>query len=160
MKDLGRCPVCGNLIQKYQRVCCSVPCAREYRSRGSRGDGNPDWKGGRYIEPAKGYVLVRQPSHPRARANGYVLEHLLVAETMLGRPLTATERVHHLNHNPADNRPDNLRIYGTNAEHLVAEGHHRQKAQPCLCGQPAVARGLCSRHYAQVRRTGRILDRG
>lgn len=153
MKNLGLCPVCGNLIQKYQRIYCSRQCW-EQRPR-QTGSSNPDWKGGRYIEPGKGYVMIRCPNHPRARQNGYVLEHILVMEKTLGRSLSNQERIHHLNHKPADNRPENLCLYPSNGEHLRDEGHHRIKQPDCRCGRPAIAHGLCSRHYAQLRRTGR-----
>ncbi len=85
------------------------------------GADNPAWKGGRYIEPDKGYVMVRMPDHPRARANGYVLEHILVAEAMLGRPLAEGEEVHHINKNRADNRPENLKVYASHLEHWMVE---------------------------------------
>ena len=86
-----------------------------------RGENNPAWKGGRYIEPEKGYVMVRQPDHPRARHNGYVLEHILVAEQMLGRPLEPGEEVHHINRQKDDNRPENLQIYQNHLDHWMTE---------------------------------------
>jgi hypothetical protein len=85
------------------------------------GEKNPAWKGGSYIEPDKGYRMVRKPDHPRARANGYVLEHILVAELILGRPLKPEEEVHHKNRDRADNRPDNLHIYANHLEHWMDE---------------------------------------
>lgn len=56
------------------------------------------------------FVLVFQPKHPRAVAQGYVPEQYLVAEKVLGRPLTPDEEVRHKNGNTQDNRPSNLEV--------------------------------------------------
>lgn len=55
---------------------------------------NPSWKGGRYVNDV-GYVMVLDPSHPRAMANGYIREHILIAERALGKPLPEGVQVHH-----------------------------------------------------------------
>jgi len=90
-------------------------------------ENNPAWKGGKYIEPDKGYVMVLNRAHPRARQNGYVCEHILVAEEMLGRALLPEEEVHHKNRDKADNRPDNLKVYATHLEHWMEE-HYEEVA--------------------------------
>ena len=71
----------------------------------------------------KGYTCIYKPEHPRAKANGYVREHILVAEEMLGRPLDGEEVVHHINGDKADNRPENLEIFPNHAEHVR---HHNR----------------------------------
>lgn len=58
-----------------------------------------------------GYVMVRMPSHPRARTAGYVFEHLLVMEDFLGRHLFVDENVHHRNGVKDDNRLENLELW-------------------------------------------------
>ena len=61
------------------------------------------------------YVLIYNPKHPRAVGEGYVPEHILVAEKSLNRALTADEEVRHINGNTQDNRPTNLEIISANS---------------------------------------------
>jgi len=85
------------------------------------GPGHPDWKGGRHVD-RNGYVHVYRPGHPRAHKPRctHVLEHILVMEDVLGRPLEPGEVVHHKQARD-NNDPDNLVLYQCNADHLRDE---------------------------------------
>jgi len=71
-------------------------------------------KGCRYIN-RRGYVIVDCPGHPQGN---YVLEHRLVMERHLGRYLSKTEVVHHLNGDKQDNRIENLRLFPNHKRHV------------------------------------------
>jgi hypothetical protein len=57
-----------------------------------------------------GYYVIYCPDNPNAMKDGYVYEHVLVAQKMLGRLLEENEVVHHLDFNRANNLPSNLQI--------------------------------------------------
>jgi hypothetical protein len=63
------------------------------------------------------YILVYSPQHLRAVGDGYVPEQILVAEKILGRPLTEDEDVRHVNGNAHDNAPSNLEIISLLSEY-------------------------------------------
>lgn len=67
---------------------------------------------GRFQLRAKksGYIGIRAPEHPRADQDGRVMEHIIVAETALGKFLPKDAVVHHVNEDHSDNEPRNLVI--------------------------------------------------
>ena len=85
------------------------------------------WKGGRFLD-GKGYVTVASPTHPHRSRAGYVLEHRLVMEAYLGRPLLPTEVCHHINGIRDDNRIENLMLFSSDSEH--ASHHGKERAKP------------------------------
>lgn len=89
------------------------------KARRTDGHLNAAWKGGRTIDK-DGYVLLWMPNHPEANRHGYVREHRIVMERILGRPMSRGEVVHHKNDDRSDNRPENLQLFASNAEHLSA----------------------------------------
>jgi len=94
------------------------------------GEGHPNWSGGRRFDQ-KGYVDVWVPLHPHAkRPGGYVFEHRLVVEAVEGRYLLPSEVVDHRDNHPLHSWPDNLRVFATNADHLIATLTGREKASP------------------------------
>jgi transposase len=92
------------------------------RGRGSPLEKNYFWAGGERREK-EGYILLKSPNHPHATASGYVREHRLVMEKVVGRYLRPSEVVHHRDGNPRNNAPDNLELFSSNAAHL----HHEWK---------------------------------
>ena len=88
------------------------------------GDKNPNWKGGRRINKA-GYVDVRCPDHPRANPNGYIPEHILIAEKVLGRHITKFIKVHHVDEDRTNNKNSNLVICTESLHRLI---HNRMRA--------------------------------
>jgi hypothetical protein len=95
--------------------------AIEWRKPGQAGEKNHQWRGGRVIA-SNGYVLLKMPGHHLADVRGYVYEHRLVAEQVLGRRLKRGEIPHHKNGWKRDNRPENIEVMSSIAEHRF---HHR-----------------------------------
>ncbi len=98
--------------------------ARTAAKRNQKGELNSCWKGGKIVNE-HGYVMIYLPEHKRAKNNGYVYEHILVAEEHLGRSLVyiangdpCNEVVHHINGIKSDNTPTNLIV-------LLAKEHTR-----------------------------------
>ena len=96
-----------------------------------RGANAHNWNGGR-IKMGIGYIGVRSIGHPRAR-NGYVLEHVLLAEKALDRPIPDKVEVHHVNGIKSDNRNENLVICDSVAYHKLL---HKRTAAYKATGNP------------------------
>ena len=77
----------------------------------------PSKYGGHLKKRSDGYVKVYCPGEHGATKDGYKMQHILVAEEMIGRYLKDDEVVHHINHNRSDNRPENLAVM-TASEHM------------------------------------------
>jgi endogenous inhibitor of DNA gyrase (YacG/DUF329 family) len=91
------------------------------------GANNPAWKGGVTVFKKHGnyvgvrYVRAPEWARPMARKDGYITEHRLQMAVMCGYLLTRAEVVNHENHDPRDNRPENLTLWPSNQTHKLYE---------------------------------------
>jgi hypothetical protein len=87
------------------------------------------------------YVRLHMPSHPAANSKGYVYEHTVIAERVLGKRMPNGAAVHHVNENTRDNSHTNLVICQDRAYHKLLHVRARvvrAGANPnthALCGQ-------------------------
>ena len=106
-------------------IQCACGCGgemTEYNRHGRRRKflyrHSPMRSGGRYIN-GDGYVLLQAPSHPKSDRDGYVYEHILLAEKALGRYMPPGVEVHHVNFQKGDNGHGNLVICENHAYHFL-----------------------------------------
>lgn len=155
-------------IHGHARQYCSSVC-RDI-ARITKGRKKPPME---RIMHSAGYILIHAPDHPEATERGYMLEHRLVMEHVLGRRLTAEEVVHHKDEHKDHNWPGNLQLYASQAEHNGMHKHamwakyRAQFVQTCVqCGErfqpdhsakfrPGRGR-FCSRHCWDLSRRTRV----
>lgn len=59
---------------------------------------------------SNGYVWVKDWTHPSANKQGYVYQHRVAAEKVIGRYVESWEVVHHKDRNRTNNDPSNLEV--------------------------------------------------
>jgi hypothetical protein len=114
------CETCGEVFiaKNKNRRFCSHECA----TVGNSGEKAFSWKGGIY-NTTQGYRAIKIDGK-------YVLEHRLIAESVLGRPLKRKEVVHHVDGNKKNNCHTNLVIMEKHMhDKLHMEMRHASNAQ-------------------------------
>lgn len=103
------CEVCGKETKRTSRTqYCSLKCMYEAR----RKSGHWNWKGG-FKKHSEGYV------YEYVGIDHSILQHRAVMEKHLGRKLTLTEVVHHINGKKDDNRIENLLLLPNQSTHYM-----------------------------------------
>lgn len=70
------------------------------------------------MSKVNGYPIVYMPDRDDViGSSGCVYEHILVAESILGRRLLPGEVEHHKDKNRSNNSPENIMVFKTNADH-------------------------------------------
>lgn len=87
------------------------------------------------VKHSNGYWLIPCPEHPYANNDGYVPEHRLVIETIIGRFVNPkVELVHHKDTNKQNNNPSNLQLVSFKEHRRIHDGWIRQNGKwwkPC-----------------------------
>lgn len=107
-------------------------------------ENNHNWNGGKTSD-SRGRILLLNKNHPRHTHEGYVFEHILVAEKALGKFITKDHPIHHVNGIQSDNRPCNLVVCENSAYHMLL--HRRQKAKEACDNKKFVPCRECKQYF-------------
>ena len=131
------CTVCGGMFIQRQgrnRKTCGRTCGGRSRTDYKTGSESPSWRGGIWIGKG-GYRYLYKPDHPNAVGPGkkYVAEHRLVMENEIGRLLEPHERVHHLDGDKLNNKPENLELWVGGHPTGQRKGEGQTHCATCTC---------------------------
>lgn len=126
--ELGGCgkvvDVAGTHLQSGNTKSCG--CLHREIVTQRTASKNPNWKGGT-IKDKDGYIAIHQSDHPCSDSKGYIREHRLVMEKVLGRYLRQEEVCHHFNEIRDDNREENLTVFENHAAHISFHAFMRRE---------------------------------
>jgi hypothetical protein len=106
------CKQCGQVFfRSGTKTFCGRPCFERWYSINMKGRG-PNNRGNRIVKP-NGYVHLWMPAHQRATKQGYVREHIVIAEKALGKSLPPGTEVHHVNEKPGESHRTSLFVKTT-----------------------------------------------
>lgn len=110
--NFAKQPICAieNCNKKHVALGFCQSHYRDFKAFCDRHKNPVDW--GSYSKRSdKRYIDVYIPSHPMCSKQGYVKEHRLIMEEIIGRYLERHENVHHKNGDRTDNSPENLELW-------------------------------------------------
>lgn len=136
------CTYCGTPLKRWPyraKTAACKPCVRKVRQTNGRkrcANQTPP-EGTTKVRRYRGrpYRVVYKPSHPNAPKTGWMMEHRLIMEEMLGRLLDPKEVVHHIDHNGLNNDRKNLELVGSRGRHL-ADYHSADGVRARIAGYP------------------------
>ena len=131
------CKLCGKevrrnpgMVKRSKNTFCSPACRSAF-SKTERGAIWSTWKGGRYLFHTTGYMYVCHPTKRKPDGSrALILEHRLVMERHIGRPLERHEHVHHLDGDKTNNTLSNLHLCQSAKEH---KQFHLKPRLQCVC---------------------------
>lgn len=142
-RRLGPCAVEGC----PRATKCRGWCDTHYKRWLEYGDPLGTRRTFRSVRP-DGYVLVCDPDHPLAQKNGYVYEHRKVWFDSHG-PIPPNHQIHHKNHDPSDNRLENLECLSNSAhqiEHKSTPRSRYRRSRRRVAPRPDLAPGRSTDH--------------
>lgn len=74
------------------------------------------------------YLQIYYPQHPRVNERGYVYQHIIIMEKIIGRYLKPKEIIHHIDGNRYNNSENNLMLFKSRGQHINFHRRNRIKS--------------------------------